>query len=94
MKKPKENGKTVALLHENIFRTSATAIVKYCNIFPNFDLQKIKLREIRITKQFGFEMSRTLFNYEGLYRNPNKLQITVTDESNQEAEKSEKWNAD
>jgi 6-pyruvoyltetrahydropterin/6-carboxytetrahydropterin synthase len=42
------------------------------------------MAKIRVTKQFGFEMSHALLNYDGLCRNIHghsyKLQITVTGE--------------
>lgn len=46
------------------------------------------MAKIRVTKQFGFEMSHALLNYDGLCRNIHghsyKLQITVTGEPLQE----------
>jgi 6-pyruvoyltetrahydropterin/6-carboxytetrahydropterin synthase len=47
------------------------------------------MAKIRVTKQFGFEMSHALLNYDGLCRNIHghsyKLQITVTGEPIQDA---------
>ena len=46
------------------------------------------MAKMRVTKQFGFEMSHALLNYDGLCRNIHghsyKLQITVTGEPLQE----------
>lgn len=46
------------------------------------------MAKIRVTKQFGFEMSHALLNYDGLCRSIHghsyKLQITVTGEPMQE----------
>ncbi len=47
------------------------------------------MAKIRVTKQFGFEMSHALLNYDGLCRNIHghsyKLQITVSGEPFQDA---------